>query len=50
MCPQTLYLVLQCLDLGIRVVNELVHMLIESGVFVGERLGKMVLVDAADHQ
>jgi hypothetical protein len=49
-CPQTLYLLLQSLDLGIRIVNELVHMLIESGVFFGERLSKVVLVDAADHQ
>jgi hypothetical protein len=48
MCPQTLYLLLQSLNLRIRIVNELIHLLIESRVLVGERLGEMVLVDAAN--
>lgn len=48
MCLRTLYLLLQSLDLGVCIVNELVHLLIESRVLVGERLGEMVLVDAAD--
>jgi hypothetical protein len=44
MSLQTLYLLLQNLDLGIRIVNELVHLLIESRVFFGKGLGQMFFI------
>ena len=44
MSLQTLYLLLQNLDLGIRIMNELVHLLIESRVFFGKGLGQMFFI------
>jgi hypothetical protein len=44
MCLQTLYLLLQSLDLGIRIVNELIHLLIERRVLFGKGLGQMSFI------
>ena len=41
----TLHLVLECLDLRIGIMDELVHLLAQSVVFLSEALCEMLLVD-----
>ena len=46
----TVQLLVQVVNLGVRIVDDFIHLSTQVSVLVGERFGKVFLIDATDSQ